>query len=40
MIEIKDVYGKVLYSSETQTVLSACLVEAVRFSASIVEQFL
>ena len=29
MIEIKDVYGKVLYSSETQTVLSACLVEAV-----------
>jgi hypothetical protein len=34
MIEIKSVSGTVLYSSETHTVLSACLVEAVgkRFS--------
>ena len=38
MIEIKDVYGKVLYSSETQTVLSACLVEAVSKGAGILGQ--
>jgi hypothetical protein len=29
MIEIKSVLGAVLYSSATQTVLSACLIEAV-----------
>ena len=35
MIEIKDVFGKVLYSSDTHTVLSACLIEAVGKGANL-----
>jgi hypothetical protein len=40
MIEIKDVTGKVLYSSETHTVLSACLIEAVGKGANLTDAYL